>query len=206
MESRALQPIEYDAQLSLSRVSLRRGTSLLLSNVDLTLSSGSLLYVTGQNGIGKTSLLLAIAGFLRPETGSIKSDKVAIMQTPDGASKGLTSREDLKFHLCLSRQDHRLSDLLKSVGLEGASNVKTEDLSLGQRKRLCLAKIIASQAPIWLLDEPFSALDENGQDFVETTIAQHLTQGGLCIIATHLPRQIRGHKSQTLHLSKPETC
>lgn len=206
MESTALQPIEYKAHLSLDHVSLRRGTSLLLSDISLTLSSGDLLFVTGQNGIGKTSLLLAIAGFLRPETGLITSDKAVIMQTPDGASKGLTTREDLQFHLSLLGQSHLLCDLLKKVGLDNVSAVKTEDLSLGQRKRLCLAKIMASRAPIWLLDEPFSALDKKGQDFVENTIDQHLKHGGLCIIATHLPRQIKGRKSRTLHLSKPITC
>jgi len=194
-----------DAKVLLDSVSLRRGDRLLLEGLTLSLRSGELLYLTGQNGVGKTTLLLALAGFLKADAGHIKCETPALMHHPDGASKGLSVTEDLSFYATLHKRNIDVSASLEAVGLsEETQRLKTEDLSLGQRKRLNLAKIIIAQKHTWLLDEPFSALDETGQRFVEETLSKHLLSGGICVIATHLPRKIKDHHHKTLHLSQDQ--
>ena len=152
--------------VSLQSVSLRRGERVLLENLSLTLEPGNLLYVLGENGIGKTSLLLALAGLLKPHQGQIVFPEGAsphlstsLIIQPDGASRGLSVAENLDFasKLYTSRPDFDL--LLKKVGLTDLAHNRTETLSLGQRKRLSLAKLLIARRSLWLLDEPFSALD-----------------------------------------------
>jgi len=201
-------------KLRLNDVSLRRGDLRLIEGLSLTSSQSGLYFITGENGIGKTSLLLALAGLLRPEMGDITytsneevlkmSDCVSLVVQPDGASRGLTAKEDLQFYLSLSENKGLTETLLEKVGLTSAQNVKTEGLSLGQRKRLSLAKIIGVNRPVWLLDEPFSALDSEGRDLVANAIAAHLTQGGICFIATHHPVPINGFRAKTIHLSSAQ--
>ncbi len=202
----------HKLRLSLNAISLQRGERLLIDNLSLSLTSGSLVYVTGENGIGKTTLLLAVAGLLRPESGEISYvtdgsplkpfDCASLMVQPDGASRGLTAKEDLVFFARLGHHAHNITDLLQRVGLSDAADVNTEGLSLGQRKRLSLAKIMAAGRPLWLLDEPFSALDIKGRHFVAEVIKAHLDQGGICVIATHNPTEISGHKAKTLQLTQ----
>jgi len=190
------------AKIELDSLSLRRGDRLLIENLSLSLKAGDILYLTGQNGVGKTTLLLALAGFLRPESGFIQCAETTLMQTPDGASKGLSVQEDLEFYANLYQKKVEACTELERVGLNASTHtLKTEDLSLGQRKRLNLAKIILTDRPIWLLDEPFSALDTEGQTLVEDTLSRHLSYGGIAVIATHLPRKIKDHHHKTLHLS-----
>ncbi len=201
--------------VTLEALSLARGDRVLIDNLSLTIPPSSLVYVTGENGIGKTTLLLAMAGLLRPEIGSVmfEQDGVAmrpfdcasLMVQPDGASRGLTAKEDLAFFASLNNGAVDVTSLLARVGLSDAASVNTEGLSLGQRKRLSLAKIIAAERPLWLLDEPFSALDSEGRDFVAGTIKSHLDTGGIAVIATHNPTPIKGHKAKTLHLSSGES-
>ncbi len=166
--------------------------------------------MTGENGIGKTSLLLALAGLLKPAAGYIEFshdntafEQVSLMSQPDGISRGLSAKEDLMFHLRLHNQSSESDVLLESTGLKSAVNVRTENLSLGQRKRLSLAKIIAARRQVWLLDEPFSALDESGRAFVSQTIESHIQNNGICVIATHDPVSFESLPTQTLHMTRP---
>jgi len=198
-------------ELHLNNVSLRRGDLSLIEGLSLASSNSDLYFITGENGIGKTSLLLALAGLLKPETGGItytsngevlkESDCVSLVVQPDGVSRGLTAKEDLQFYLSLSGNKGLTETLLEAVGLTPAQNVKVEGLSLGQRKRLRLAKTMGANRPAWLLDEPFSALDAHGRDLVTNAISAHLAQGGICFIATHHPMPINGFKAKTIHLS-----
>jgi heme exporter protein A len=198
-------------ELRLNDVALRRGDLRLIEALSLTSTQSDLYYITGENGIGKTSLLLALAGLLRPDMGDISyisngeslraSDCVSLVIQPDGVSRGLTAKEDLEFYLSLSGNKELSHSLLDKVGLTAAQNVKVEGLSLGQRKRLNLAKTIGAHRPVWLLDEPFSALDADGRNLVADTISAHLSQGGICFIATHHPVPISGFKAKTIHLS-----
>jgi heme exporter protein A len=201
--------------VTLENVSLSRGDRVLIDNLSLSLSPGKLVYITGENGIGKTTLLLALAGLLYPEQGQINYtiaehayrafDCASLMVQPDGASRGFSAEEDLRFFAKLGQHTVNTHDLLERVGLKEAAAVRTEGLSLGQRKRLSLAKIMAAKRPLWLLDEPFSALDKDGRDFVASVIKNHLDKGGIALIASHNPTPIAGHKAKTLHLTQADS-
>ncbi|WP_416879091.1 heme ABC exporter ATP-binding protein CcmA [Litorimonas sp.] len=194
-------------EVKLKSISLRRGERVLFENLSLDLKAGDLLYVLGENGIGKTSLLLAMAGLLKPHRGKVNCPDAttpalssSLMIRPDGASRGLTVLEDLKFMSNLSATSNDPNALLKKVGLSDLSQNRTETLSLGQRKRLSLAKLLLGQRPLWLLDEPFSALDSEGRALFAQEIARHLGRGGIAVIATHQPTEIPDRSAKTLLL------
>lgn len=198
-----LEPLE----VSLQSVSLRRGERVLFENLSLTLKPGNLLYVLGENGIGKTSLLLALAGLLKPGQGQISFSEgsspyfsSSLIVQPDGASRGLSVLEELRFTSDLYAANPNFEHLLEKVDLTDVAQNRTETLSLGQRKRLSLAKLLIARRPLWLLDEPFSALDASGRGLFSQEIAAHLGQGGIAVIATHLPTDILGHSAKTLTL------
>lgn len=203
-----------DFRIILDDLSLSRGDRLLMNGLSATLSAGELLYITGENGIGKTSLLLAFAGLLKPTQGEIlfqdegafvdSKNYVSLLSQPDGASPGLTAREDLRIYLRLHGRADQEQSLFDHTELDIAADVRTENLSLGQRKRLAFAKIIAAQRQVWLLDEPFSALDETGRAFVRNTLQHHIRNNGLCLIATHDPVKLEGIKTRILNLQKPQ--
>ena len=194
-------------EVKLKSISLRRGERVLFENLSLDLKAGDLLYVLGENGIGKTSLLLAMAGLLKPYRGKVNFPDAttpalssSLMIQPDGASRGLTVLEDLKFMSNLSATSNDPNALLKKVGLSDLTQNRTETLSLGQRKRLSLAKLLLGQRPLWLLDEPFSALDSEGRALFAQEIARHLGRGGIAVIATHQPTEIPDRAAKTLLL------
>lgn len=193
--------------MKLKSISLRRGERVLFENLSLDLKAGDLLYVLGKNGIGKTSLLLAMAGLLKPHEGKINFPNAttaalssSLMIQPDGASRGLTVIEDLKFISNLSAASNDPNAMLQKVGLSGFAQNRTETLSLGQRKRLSLAKLLLGRRPLWLLDEPFSALDSEGRALFAQEIARHLGSGGISVIATHQPTDIPGRAVKSLLL------
>ena len=202
-DKKSMEPFE----VSLHSISLRRGERVLFENLSLKLRAADLLYVLGENGIGKTSLLLAMAGLLKPHEGQISFPDAttpalssSLMIQPDGASRGLTVLEDLKFMSNLSATSSDPNALLKKVGLTNLAQYRTETLSLGQRKRLSLAKLLLGQRPLWLLDEPFSALDSEGRALFAQEIARHLGRGGIAVIATHQPTEIPGSTNKILRL------
>ncbi|RKQ71087.1 heme exporter protein A [Litorimonas taeanensis] len=210
----AIEPISSETTfyVEMRNLTLARGERVLIDNLSLTLSSGSLVYVTGENGIGKSTLLLSLAGLLKPEIGQIDYagdahpfNCAALLSQPDGSSRGFTAAEDLKFFLNLQSLSIDIDDLLRRTGLSAAASVMVEGLSLGQKKRLGLAKIMASQRPLWLLDEPFSALDVQGRAFVTQTLSDHIKAGGIAVVATHSPIPLQGVQTKTLHLSSEMT-
>lgn len=193
--------------VNLRSVSLQRGERVLFANLSVSLDAGDLLYVMGENGIGKTSLLLALAGLLKPQAGEIDFPdecpphlSSSLMIQPDGASRGLNVSEDLHFISRLNGEKTDILPVLEKTGLSALAQNRIETLSLGQRKRLNLAKLLLGRRPLWLLDEPFSALDSDGRRLFAQEISTHLVQGGIAVIATHLPTEIPGHKSKTLRL------
>jgi len=194
-------------EVTLSSLSLRRGERVLFENLSLSLKAGDLLYVLGENGIGKTSLLLALSGLLKPHDGKIDITpntpphlSSSLLIQPDGTSRGLSVTEDLHFTARLSGGETNISPLLEKTGLSDLAQNRTETLSLGQRKRHSLAKLLLGRRPLWLLDEPFSALDQEGRALFAQEISFHLNSGGIAVIATHLPTEIPGHRSKTLRL------
>jgi heme exporter protein A len=177
-----------------------RGDKRLFEGLSFRVTAGQALAVEGANGAGKTSLLRLLAGFLAPAAGRIVV-KTAQGESDDGEERGkligwlghldglkpqLTVLEQLNFfaHLYGKAVD---GALLEQVGLARQAELPCRYLSAGQRRRLALARLLASQRPLWLLDEPFAALDRAGQALVAQLMARHCGQGGIIIAATHDP-------------------
>lgn len=164
-----------------------RGERLLFKGLSFALDEGQTLQVIGANGTGKSSLLRIVAGLLRPFAGSVER-RVAVSLTDD--------RLPLDEHLPLGRAFavwHRLGageyagDALASVGLGGLADVPVRFLSTGQRKRAALLLTIASDARLWLLDEPLNGLDTAGGELLLRAVEAFRARGGMAIVASHQP-------------------
>jgi heme exporter protein A len=164
--------------LRFEHVALRRGGRLLLENFNLALSPGEALLVRGPNGSGKSSLLRLAAGLLAPERGRVERAELALADEHDALDAELPLRRALAFW--------RIGNL-DPLGLSHLADVPVRLLSSGQRKRAALARVAGSGAPLWLLDEPFNALDVEGAGRLDALISRHLAVGGALLAASHQP-------------------
>lgn len=164
--------------LRFERVALRRGGRLLFEGLDLTLAPGEALLVRGPNGSGKSSLLRLAAGLLTAEHGKVERAPLAL------ADEHLALDRELPLGRALAFWG---SDALETLGIAHLRDVPVRLLSSGQRKRAALARVAASRAPLWLLDEPLNALDGDGADRLEKLVASHLAEGGAVLAASHQP-------------------
>lgn len=194
--------------LKLNNLSCQRGYNLLFSNIALTLNSGDILRITGTNGSGKTSLLKILAGLNAQEQGTVHLDNYAVKSETyqssifylghlSALSGELTCLENLKFLTSLNQsitEEQSLINALEKIGLSGYENEICAKLSAGQKRRVALAGLVLSKAKIWLLDEPFTALDQQGVKMVEAHIEQHCKQGGLCLFTTHQDSALKNQK------------
>lgn len=182
-------------------LSLERGGRALLARLDLSLDSGEALAVTGPNGAGKSTLLRALAGLLPPTRGRIRLEGA-----PDGdvaahahyvghldaAKPTLTAHENLVFwQAMLSLPDIRTAitprAALARLGLPHVADLPVGYLSAGQKRRVGLARLLLAPRPLWLLDEPTTALDRAAQAIFADCMRAHLADGGLVVAATHAP-------------------
>ena len=203
---------EFDKTTSLqaNSVSMSRGGSTLFEGVNAHINPSDILWIKGDNGIGKTTLLEAFAGLSRPETGTmtwlsgdmhVPANRIAAYQPHNSFAKpALTAKEDLRFWAQLYGTASKVNEALNSVGLKDRYSVPSRGLSAGQLKRLSLAKLILSQKPIWIMDEPDSAMDISGTTLIESLVEQHLIRGGSAIIASHKPPQKLGANTRSLTL------
>lgn len=178
-----------------------RGYRRLFADLNFTLSAGEVLLVEGKNGAGKTSLLRLLCGLAIPTEGEVlwqgeplsrvrpeyHQALLYLGHTP-GVKLELSPRENLQFLATL--HGHRvdpetLDDILDTVGLFGFETVPARTLSAGQRRRIALARLWLGQHPLWILDEPFTAIDRTGVAHLEKRIAQHLDQGGAAVLTSH---------------------
>lgn len=177
-----------------------RGGRNVFDNLDFSVSSGELLAVTGRNGVGKSSLLRLIAGLIARDAGSIElvggdpdlslAEQAHFLGHRDAVKPSLTVLENVSFWFAfLGGEPGRLapSQALDAVGLGGLAALPAAFLSAGQRRRLSIARLIAIRRPVWLLDEPTTALDDGARATVASLIANHLRDGGLIVAATHQP-------------------
>ncbi|CAC9440979.1 hypothetical protein [uncultured Gammaproteobacteria bacterium] len=184
--------------LKINNLSCQKGYNLLFSHLSFEVSSGDILHITGTNGSGKTSLLKILAGLNVQEQGtiflkdySVKSEDyqraIFYLGHLPALSAELSCLENLRFLTTLNQSVKQplLIDALKQVGLEDYEDEVCAKLSAGQKRRVTLAGLILSKAKIWLLDEPFTALDPQGVEMVEQYITQHCEQGGMCLFTTH---------------------
>lgn len=188
--------------LTAEKLACARGERQLFDGLSFCVRAGQALAVEGANGAGKTSLLRLIAGFLAPaagrilvKTGDSESDDaeergrlVGWLGHLDGLKPQMTVKEQLSFYARLYAVGNTdLPAVLAQVGLTRQIEFPCRYLSAGQRRRLALARLLVSRRPLWLLDEPFAALDTAGQMLVAHLMARHCGEGGIIIAATHDP-------------------
>lgn len=170
------------ALLTADALSLVRGGRLLFEGLSFTLEPGNALHVVGPNGSGKSSLIRLIAGLLRPDSGRIERASVAL------ADEALALDRELPLGRALSFwAGPRLTQALTMFELEDLAPVPVRLLSTGQAKRARLARVVASGAPLWLLDEPLNGLDRKGVGELDRAISAHLSSGGAVLAASHVP-------------------
>jgi heme exporter protein A len=188
------------ASLAVEGVTCIRGERVLFRDLSFTVSAGEALAIEGRNGVGKTSLLRMIAGFIMPAAGTIKlgvsggvsepeerGKRIGWLGHQDGAKPQLTPFEVLTFFARLYGGAADVTAAIAAAGLERGATLPCQYLSAGQKKRLALARLQIGQRPLWLLDEPLAALDSEGKKFAADLIAAHCASGGIALAATHEP-------------------
>ncbi len=185
--------------LSGSDLCLLRGDRCLFQQLGFVLNSGELLFVEGPNGSGKTSLLRGIAGLLDFETGQVTWDDQPVTDAYQafranlvwlshrvGFKGELNLIENLQFEASLRASSMgNLHAIIGRLGLHRLTDLPFRYLSAGQQRRVALARMLLSAAPLWMMDEPFTNLDKAGQALVAELLAEHLANGGLCVAASH---------------------
>jgi heme exporter protein A len=187
--------------LAAERITLERNNQILLSQITFELNAGELLQIRGANGSGKSTLLRALAGLIEPEEGKVQWDNQSIFQYREiyqrclhyvghrnAVKPSLTVLENLKLHCALRAKKFDLLQnlaILQQVGLDELTSVFVTQLSAGQLRRLALARLLLHPAQLWILDEPMTALDSQGQTLLKNVLNQHVQQGGMAVIATH---------------------
>ena len=178
-----------------------RGERQLFSNLDLRLVSGKCLHVRGENGVGKTSLLRLLTGLSKPESGEVFWGEQSIATDPlayhrellflghrDALKEDLSALENLLMYAALDNvmlSDEKVLSALWRFGLRGRENLPVNCLSAGQKRRVLMARMLTRQASLWILDEPFNALDIHAVHELQNLIAEHLERGGLVVLTSH---------------------
>lgn len=194
-----------------------RGDRRLFKGLGFRLEAGELLYLQGKNGAGKTSLLRMLIGLLPPEAGEIRWQGESTRSLAEdfradlcylghlnAIKEDLTPLENLVAAARLAEEDlseDDAIDALEQVGLAGREDLACKYLSQGQKRRVALARLVKERRPLWILDEPFVALDVAAVTWLAGLIGAHLQRGGLCVMTTHQPVDIPAGAVKELRLS-----
>jgi len=199
------------SKLIVSDLTCQRGYKELFSNISFELDPGEILEISGVNGSGKTSLLKILAGLNSAESGRLSINKnevgsyeyqseILYLGHLPALSPELNCIENLDYLGQLNNisSNQALDKALINVGLKNFEYEYVSNLSAGQKRRVVLSALFITQAKVWLLDEPFTALDADGINVIETQITKHCDDGGICILTTH--QQCNLPKLRTLTL------
>lgn len=194
-----------------------RNSRVLLRNIDLKVSAGQLLFLKGNNGAGKSTLLRSLAGLLPWRAGQLTwcgqamearspdyQQHLAYLGHQSGMSDALTGIENLRFALHMLDVAWLPASVATVLGQLDVAAVATRPfgrLSQGQRRRLAIARVILSERPLWLLDEPDNALDRHGGAFLEEALKKHTENGGMAVVVTHRGLSVSETPSWVLDLS-----
>ena len=192
-------------RLTVENLSIARGERMLFAGLSANVAGGEALALVGANGAGKTSLLRAIAGLLRPVEGTIhflshgevvdadeaRSSALHLLGHQDGLKPGRTGREELEFWAdWTGASPLGVAEAIEGFALGPLLGLEVRKLSAGQRRRLSLARLVASPRRLWLLDEPFAPLDAERRSLFGGLMANHLAGGGMIVAAVHDPLPI----------------
>lgn len=194
--------------LSAHGLSCVRGERQLFSGLDFTLESGQWLHVRGENGSGKTSLLRLLSGLGVPaageirwcgelirQTGALYREKMLFLGHQGALKEDLSGLENLMFAAALDSavlSDTQAIAALRRFGLGARAELPVRVLSAGQKRRVLLARLLTRNARLWVLDEPFTALDVKAVDMLSVLIGEHLAAGGMAVLTSHQAMPIPG--------------
>ena len=191
--------------LEATQVAIERGDRRLLSGVDLGVTGGEIWQLVGANGVGKTSLLRGLAGVATLGViGDIRHASTFLYLGHASALKlGLSAVDNLRWHpACdVTAPPDQICEALAAVNLAGYEHRPVGALSAGQRRRVALARLLLTDAPLWLLDEPFTALDVAGCEWLEACVRGHVSGGGAAVFTSHQPSRF-GALQQDLDLGQ----
>lgn len=195
--------------LTASNLSLSRGDRRLFSSVSFTLESGQWLHLEGDNGVGKTSLLRLLCGLISLEEGEIRWKKQNTVDNPEvfradlaylghqlALKQDLSPLENLLTDAAVSGRELSVTDAmaaLSQMGLRSREHLPVRVLSQGQQRRSALSRLIVSSAALWVLDEPFVALDAAAQNVLAGVINAHLSRQGMVLLTSHQAVSLAGH-------------
>jgi len=195
-----------------------RGDHRLFTGLNFQLQGGELLRLRGSNGSGKTSLLRTLCGLLEPAEGEVlwKGEDIRTLRDDfnaellylghsNGVKAELTGFENLRINSALCGRalaDEQIYDALAEIGLGGREDLPTQVLSQGQKRRVALARLLLSEAALWVLDEPFTALDVRAVEQLAKLIEAHLQRGGMVVYTTHQEVEMRAGACREVNLDQ----
>ena len=184
--------------ITATALTVSRGERLLFRDLSFHIAPGEAVALTGANGAGKTTLLRTLAGFIRPDAGTVafadiepaeaRASHIHWLGHMDGLKTGRRAREELEFQARWSgANDEGIAAAIAGLALEPLLDLELRKLSAGQRRRLAFARLIAAPRPLWLLDEPFAPLDARWRAALGLMMQAHLDRGGAILAAVHDP-------------------
>jgi heme exporter protein A len=207
---------KQSVSLEADKLSCIRDDRVLFEGLSFRLGSGEAIVLEGRNGTGKTSLLRILCGLRRPDAGEVRWHGASIEKNyvdyythmafvghMDGIKKELSALENLRLSrsLCGSG-DMTIEEALQTLNLTGYEDIPTFYLSAGQRRRVALARLLATDARLWILDEPFTSLDREGIALVERLMDAHIDAGGAMIMTSHHEVHLTTPNVRVLNLSE----
>jgi heme exporter protein A len=193
--------------ISLDNIAIMRGNRLVLQRFSMRANAGDILWIRGANGCGKSTLLRVIAGLLPVTAGQVSIEGgIALADENCGLDVNQTLEKALGFWASLDGAKAEIRGAaLQAMDLTGLVDVPVRYLSSGQRRRAALSRVIASGAPIWLLDEPYNGLDSANMTRLDAALLRHAAAGGIALVAAHQPPSINVAQSIALDQIRPES-
>jgi len=204
----------YTGHLSVENLACWRNEQVLFSDLSFSISPENILFLEGENGSGKTSLLRILCGFRLPDEGEINWENETAASVPEyfqnisyvghknGIKDELTVEENLNLMRSMATAEEiKTEDVLKQIGLFKKADVLSRQLSAGQKRKLALARLMMTNNSFWVLDEPFTSLDTASVRFFELLIKKHISRGGLLILTSHHDIDLSGLSVTHFNLS-----